>query len=56
MGIRLDDQGRRHELWLNPTNGRRAPIPRYNQQEVPIGTLHDILQQLGIARADLERA
>lgn len=55
LGMRVDHQGRRHELWLNPAGGRRAPIPRHSRQEVPDGTLQDILRELGVTRAEFDR-
>lgn len=54
LGVVVDRQGARHELWLNPATQRRAAIPRHDQREVPAGMLHEVLQKLGIPREDLE--
>ena len=48
MGIVLDEQRARHELWLNPATGGRSLIPRHDRQEIPSGMLHAILRDLGI--------
>ena len=29
-GCVLHRHGGRHDLWLNPRNGRKAPVPRHN--------------------------
>ena len=45
-----------HELWVNPANGRRTPIPRRGNRDLATGTLHRIRRNLGIPRSDLDRA
>jgi predicted RNA binding protein YcfA (HicA-like mRNA interferase family) len=51
-----DEQVRRHEVWYNPINGRRTRVPRHPGQEIPTGTLHRMLHDLGLTRDDLARA
>ncbi len=53
LGCRIARQGRRHEIWENPANGRMAPIPRLLGQEIPPGTLRKILSELGINPSDV---
>ena len=45
-----------HELWVNPSNGRRTPIPRHGNRDLATGTLHRIRRNLGISRWDFDRA
>lgn len=52
FGVELVREGRNHEVWQNPTSGRRTQIPRH-RGEVPTGTLHGILRQLGLRLEDL---
>jgi predicted RNA binding protein YcfA (HicA-like mRNA interferase family) len=56
LGAVLDEERTRHELWLNPANGRRTLVPRHDRQDVLPGMLHAILSQLGLTRDDLDRA
>ncbi len=30
-GCVLHRHGGRHDLWLNPASGRKAPVPRHNE-------------------------
>lgn len=53
MGLKLDEQGKRHEIWYDPATGRRTRIPRHRTREVPEGTLKAILRDLGLKREDL---
>ena len=52
LGVELVREGTKHEVWQNLTNGRRTQIPRH-RGEVPSGTLHGILHQLGLRLEDL---
>ena len=38
-----------HEMWINPINGRRSPIARHGNRDIPTGTLHQIRRNLGIS-------
>ena len=44
-----------HEMWANPANGRRTPIPRQGNRDLATGTLHRIRRNLGISRSDFDR-
>ena len=52
VGVRFLKQAKGHEVWVNPGNGRRTLIGRH-RGEVPSGTLHSILRQLGLGLEDL---
>jgi predicted RNA binding protein YcfA (HicA-like mRNA interferase family) len=53
LGVELQEERKRHELWRNSTNGRYALLPRHDQQEAPSGTLAAVLRELGVDRAEL---
>jgi len=46
-GCRLDRHGGRHDVYLNPRNGRKAPVPRH--QEIPESLCRLIRKQLGLS-------
>ena len=37
-----------HEIWYNPHTQRRTVIPNHPGKDVPNGTLHAIIQQVGL--------
>jgi mRNA interferase HicA len=45
-GCHLDRHGGRHDIYANPVNGRKAPIPRHNEIKNSLCDL--IRKQLGI--------
>jgi len=47
-GFFLLQHGKRHDVWLNPSNGNKAVIPRHGNEEVPTGTLKSIFKMLGL--------
>lgn len=47
-GCRLLQHGARHDKWLNTHNGLMTWVPRHGTEEVPIGTLKTIYQELGL--------
>lgn len=47
-GCSLLRHGKRHDIWLNPVNGKIAELPRHGTEEVPPGTLKSIYQGLGL--------
>jgi predicted RNA binding protein YcfA (HicA-like mRNA interferase family) len=54
LGCVLKRQGKgSHEIWHNPAVNRSTVIPGH-PGDIPAGTLHAILKQLGIQRADLD--
>jgi mRNA interferase HicA len=42
----LHRHGKKHDLYLNPANGRKAPVPRHNQIKDSLCEL--IRRQLGL--------
>lgn len=47
---RADSRDRRHTLWLNPTTGARAAVPRHSDIKMPTGRA--ICRQLGVPRPE----
>lgn len=47
-GCTLLHHGARHDLWVNPSNGKQTRVGRHGTEEVPIGTLKSIYQELGL--------
>ncbi len=47
-GCLLLHHGKRHDIWINPSNGKTTVVPRHGTQEVPAGTLKTIYQELGL--------
>ncbi|WP_317706483.1 type II toxin-antitoxin system HicA family toxin [Methylomarinovum caldicuralii] len=45
-GCRLKRHGSRHDLYVNPRNGKQAPVPRHREIKNTLCRL--IRQQLGI--------
>jgi predicted RNA binding protein YcfA (HicA-like mRNA interferase family) len=45
-GCYLKRHGSRHDIYMNPRNGRYAPIPRHNEIKESLANL--ILKQLGV--------
>jgi predicted RNA binding protein YcfA (HicA-like mRNA interferase family) len=46
-GCVLDRHGGRHDLYRNPANGRKAPVPRH--REIKDSLVELICKQLGLA-------
>ncbi|HQU46114.1 MAG TPA: type II toxin-antitoxin system HicA family toxin [Pirellulales bacterium] len=46
-GCRLLRHGGRHDVYVNPANGRKAPVPRH--REISSSLCRLIKRQLGIA-------
>ena len=45
-GCYLDRHGSRHDIYVNPRNGRKAPIPRHNEIKETLCQI--IRKQLGV--------
>jgi len=45
-GCQLERHGKRHDIYINPTNGRKAPVPRH--AEIKNSLCELIRQQLGL--------
>jgi predicted RNA binding protein YcfA (HicA-like mRNA interferase family) len=52
LGFILDRQKGSHAVFLHPQDRRRVVIPMHNRDLKP-GTLHGLLEDLGISREDL---
>ena len=44
-GCKLLRHGSRHDLWINPANGKSTAVPRHDAQEVNTGTCCDLLEK-----------
>ena len=53
LGFQQLRQGSRHEIWGRPNTALRTTIPRHHTQEIPAGTLSQILKDLDLTRDDL---
>ena len=57
FGCSFDRQGRgSHELWRNRVNGARTTIPNWGRKDLRPGTVRRILRDLGIDKAEFDRA
>jgi mRNA interferase HicA len=45
-GCELHRHGKKHDLFINPANGRKAPVPRHNEVKDSLCEL--IRRQLGL--------
>ena len=45
-GCFLLRHGARHDIWMNPANGGKAPVPRHGSDEVKTKTLQNIYNGL----------
>jgi hypothetical protein len=45
-GCHLDRHGKKHDLWINPATGKKAPIPRHTEIKDSLCEL--IRRQLGL--------
>jgi len=47
-GCYIVRDGSRHDIWYSPITGKKFPVGRHKTQEVPPGTLKNILQDSGL--------
>ena len=47
-GCYLKRNGSNHDIWCNKENGQCTAVPRHSSNEVPKGTLKQILKDLGL--------
>ena len=47
-GCRIHRNGSEHDIWINPSTGKTARIPRHQSKEVAAGTAHTIIKELGL--------
>jgi predicted RNA binding protein YcfA (HicA-like mRNA interferase family) len=48
--------GGSHRKWVNPGNGRIAPIPDWGSKDLKFGTLRAMVRQLGLEWQGFEKA
>jgi predicted RNA binding protein YcfA (HicA-like mRNA interferase family) len=37
-----------HRVWINPKNGKMAPLPDWSAKDLKLGTLRAVIRQLGL--------
>jgi predicted RNA binding protein YcfA (HicA-like mRNA interferase family) len=53
-GFILDRSKGSHQLYINPTTGKRVVVP-FHRKDLPKGTLLEILRQAGISKEELKK-
>lgn len=48
QGVKLHKHGSRHDIYINPANGKKSEMPRHQSQEIGTGLRNEILKQLGL--------
>jgi len=48
QGIKLHRHGKRHDIYINPENGKKAEVPRHHSKEIGTGLRNQILEDLGL--------
>ena len=46
--ITLHKHGTRHDIYINPSNGKKSEVPRHQSQEIGTGLKEKILKDLGL--------
>lgn len=41
-------EGSNHTMWYSPITGEKFPVGRHSKEEVPIGTLRNIMKAAGL--------
>jgi mRNA interferase HicA len=49
-------RGGSHRKWYNPATGRIAPVPDWGGKDLKLGTLRQIIRQLGLDWKAFEQA
>lgn len=47
-GCTVYREGANHTMWYSPITGNKFPVGRHTKEEVPIGTLRNILKSAGL--------
>jgi mRNA interferase HicA len=47
-GCTVYREGSNHTLWYSPITGEKFPVGRHSKEEVPIGTLRNIMKAAGL--------
>ncbi|MCB0190642.1 MAG: type II toxin-antitoxin system HicA family toxin [Anaerolineae bacterium] len=56
LGCQFHRQGKgSHEYWYNPATDLYTSVPHHRNREIPNGTLHKILKELGLSLKDLQK-
>ena len=56
LGCEFDRQARGdHEVWINPANRLRTTVPNWGRRDLPVGTLREIIRDLGLSREDFDK-
>jgi len=50
--VHKDTRGSHYQM-INPETGQKVPIPVHGNRDVPTGTLHAILKQVGLKKGDI---
>ena len=48
LGCTFIRNGGRHDIYFSPITGKQFPVGRHNKEEVPNGTLQNILKCAGL--------
>ena len=48
QGVKFHSHGTNHDWYINPKNDKMAQMPRHKSQDIKVGTMNDILKQLGL--------
>ena len=49
-GCKPDHEGSNHRMWYSPITGETFPVGHHKTQEVPKGTLKNILRAAGLEK------
>ena len=47
-GCTVYREGANHTMWYSPITGNKFPVGRHTKEEVPVGTLRNILKSAGL--------
>ena len=47
-GVRFHRHGKRHDIYINPANGKKSEVPRHQSKEIGTGLRNSILEDLGL--------
>ena len=48
QGIKFHRHGKRHDIYINPANGKKSEVPRHPSKEIGTGLRESILTDLGL--------
>ena len=47
-GCKLSHHGARHDIYINPENGKTTEVPRHAKKEIGTGLKNSMLKDLGL--------